>query len=296
MSERGIRSFHPVVMFTYYGVIIIGFMLSQHPIFLAVGVGLLLALHLIIDRGFQLKSWAGLILILALFTLILTPVFNRRGNHILFYLFGNQVMLEAIIQGVMISLTLVGILLAFISLNQVITQDRFLYVFARISPQWALLSMLAVRFVPLLKKRLKEIEEIQKVRGFSVTKGSMKARAKNGMLFLQALLTGSLENSIQTADSMAARGYGQQKRSHYQAFTMKAKDWSALAFILLTGVCVVFGWWLEDSVLSLLPVLETSQLEQREWLFLANWSLLLAFPLWIEGKEVAKWKYYLQKI
>ncbi|WP_058950580.1 energy-coupling factor transporter transmembrane component T [Oceanobacillus picturae] len=295
MSTRGVRSFHPAVMLAYYVVVIIGFMLSQHPVFLAVGVGFLLVFHFLIDKGKQLKTWSTMIFTLAIFILVLTPVFNRRGNHILFYLFGNQVMLEAIIQGIMLALTLVGILLAFISLNQIISQDRFLYLFARISPQWALLSMLAVRFVPLLKKRLKGIEEIQKVRGFSVTKGSIKERGKNGMLFLQALLTGSLEQSIQSADSMSARGYGQQKRTQYQAFTMKNKDWYALAFILVTGSCMVFGWWLEDSVLSLLPVLETSQLEQREWLFIANWSLLLAFPLWLEGKEVAKWKFYLQK-
>ncbi|WP_042222163.1 energy-coupling factor transporter transmembrane component T [Oceanobacillus manasiensis] len=296
MSLRGVRSFHPAVMLLYYVVIIIGFMLSQHPIFLMVGVGFLLCTQFLFDKGRQLKSWLGMILTLAAFILILTPIFNRRGNHILFYLFENQVMLEAVIQGIMIAFTLVGILLAFISLNQIITQDRFLYIFARISPQWALLSMLAVRFVPLLKRRLMEIEEIQKVRGFSVTKGSLKERVKNGMLFLQALLTGSLEQSIQTADSMSARGYGQQKRSHYQAFPMKKQDAYALLFILITGCLMIFGWWLEDSVLSLLPVLETTKLEQRECLFLANWALLLAFPVWAEGKEVAKWKYYLQKI
>ncbi|MFD2629901.1 energy-coupling factor transporter transmembrane component T [Oceanobacillus kapialis] len=296
MSLRGVRSLHPVVMLIYYVVIVIGFMLSQHPVFLAVGVGFLVVFHFLIDRGQQLKNWIGMLITLTVFILILTPIFNRRGNHILFYLFGNQVMLEAVMQGIILALSLLGIMLTFISLNQIITQERFLYLFARLSPQWALLSMLSVRFVPLLKKRLKEIEEVQKVRGFSITQGSMKARAKHGMLFLQTLLTGSLEQSIQTADSMSARGYGQRKRTHYQSFTMTIKDWIALVFILLTGAFMIFGWWLGDSVLSLLPVLETSQLEQREWLFLINWALLLAFPLWIEGKELAKWKYYLRKI
>lgn len=293
---RGIQSYHPFIVFIYYILAIGGLMLYQHPLFLLPALVLIIIFHLLLDLGEQLKKWGWMIAIMSLFIITLTPVFNRRGNHILFYLFDNPVMLEAIIQGFMIALTLISIITAFITFNIVITADKFLFLFSRILPQWGLLTMLSMRFVPMLRRRIKEMEDIQQLKGVSVKQGSVHSRARNGMLMLQMLLTGSLEESIQSADSMTARGYGLQKRSTYQAFNMKRKDWWALCYLVGLGVLVYFGWWLGDGVLQLLPVLEKTGLEGREYMYLLIWLLFIGFPVWVEGREVIKWKYYQQEM
>src|SRR5699024_7989649 len=97
-------------------------------------------------------------------------------------------------------------------------------------------------FVPLLQRKIIEMEDVQEVKGLSIKQGSINQRAKSGMQLLQMLLTGSLEDSIQSADSMTARGYGLQKRSTYQAYAMKRKDWGTLAWLLLLGCILVYGW------------------------------------------------------
>ncbi|WP_186576933.1 energy-coupling factor transporter transmembrane component T [Aquibacillus kalidii] len=289
---RGFRSFHPIILLLYYILAIAGLMLYQQPLFLTGGFLAILLANLILDGGKELRKWRFMIMIMGVLTMILTPIFNHKGNHILFYLFENPVMHEAIWQGLIISLTLVSILCLFISFNIVITPDKFIFLFSKFFPQWALLIMLTMRFVPLLRKRLNEISDVQCVKGLSVKSGSIKSRAKNGMFLLQILLTWSLEESIQTADSMTARGYGLGNRSKYQPFYMKRKDWITLVFLLMSGSLVLLGWWLGDGVMALLPILEPFWLYGREWFYLFVFILLIGLPIWLEGKELIKWKYY----
>lgn len=288
---RGFRSFHPFILLLYYIFTIIGIMIYQHPMFLSVAALAILCINLMLDGGQELRKWRTMIVLMGFLSLILTPFFNQRGNHLLFYFFEKQVFLEAVWQGVMIALTLVCILTIFITFNLVITPDKFIFLFSKILPQWALLIMLTMRFVPLLRKRLIEIGDIQSVKGLSVKSGSLRSRAENGMLLLQTLLTWSLEESIQTADSMTARGYGQGKRSKYQPFSMKKRDWIALVLVLLGGSFILFGWWLGDGVLTLMPSLEPVWLQGREWLYLLIFFMYIGFPIWTEGKERVKWKY-----
>ncbi|MFD2042936.1 energy-coupling factor transporter transmembrane component T [Ornithinibacillus salinisoli] len=293
---RGIRSFHPLVLLIFYCYVITSLMLYQHPFFLVTAFCLIISMNVMLDSGVQLKRWRKMLLLMSLFILLLTPLFNRRGNHILFYLFGNQVMLEAVIQGIMIALTLVSILAMFLTFNLVMTADKFLFLFSKWFPRWAMLILISMRFVPLLRKRLTEIEQVQQVKGLSIKQGTLKQRAKNGMLLIQILLTFSLEESIQTADSMSARGYGLGKRSKYQAYTMKKLDWVVLQVMTFLFGLILFGWWLGDGVLSMLPILESIWLSGREWFYYLIWCVLIGIPIFVEGKEVLKWKFYQQKI
>ncbi|AIF44284.1 energy-coupling factor transporter transmembrane component T [Virgibacillus sp. SK37] len=293
---RGIKSYHPFILLLYYVLGITGFMLYQHPIFLSVGVLLIICFILLLNLSAELKKWGWMIFTMSLFIFIFTPLFNRKGNHILFYFMDRQIMLEAIIQGSMIALTLIGIMSIFITFNHLMTSDKFLFLFSTILPQWALLTMLSMRFVPLLKQRLNQMKEIQELKGVSLKQGTIKGRARNGMLLLQMLLTSALEESIQSADSMTARGYGIKKRTTYHAYSMQLKDWLAFMFLLVMGFLMFLGWWLGDGVLQLLPILEQVGLDGREYAYLTVWILLIGFPIGIEGNEVIKWKYLQQKI
>src|SRR5699024_3957933 len=148
------------------------------------------------------------------------------------------------------------------------------------------------RFVPQLQRKIKNMESIQTVKGVSFKKGSLRSRAKNGMQLLQMLLTGSLEDSIQAADSMTARGYGIGKRSTYQAYKMKRNDWLTLSILIITAAILLYGWYTGIGTLQLLPVLEPVWEGRMQYAFMAVWVILIGFPVFAEGKEIIKWKYY----
>jgi energy-coupling factor transport system permease protein len=286
---RGVNSFHPFVSLIYYVGATALVMLYKHPVFLLVGAILLILFNFQLDKGKTLKSWMIMLTFLAVFFLIINPLVNHRGTHILFYLYNNPIMLEAIIQGVISALSIFTIMILFTSYNLVITADKFLFLFSRWLPQWALLAMLSMRFVPLLRRRLREIETVQKGKGLSLSEGKLRTRAKNGILLVQILLTWSLEEAIQTADSMAARGYGLKKRSKYTPYKMVLRDWVAIIYLLIVAAIAVVGWWLGDGVLSVYPVLETMYIQGREWFYLSLFMVFIGSPLIIEAREVVLW-------
>jgi energy-coupling factor transport system permease protein len=286
---RGIHSFHPFVSFIYYVGAAALVMLYKHPVFLLVGAILLVLFNFQLDRGKTLKSWFVMLIFLSVFFLIINPFVNHRGTHILFYFQHNPIMLEAIIQGIISALSIFTIMVLFTSYNLILTANKFLFLFSRWLPQWALLAMLSMRFVPLLRRRLREIETVQKGKGLTVTEGNLKSRAKNGILLVQILLTWSLEEAIQTADSMAARGYGIKKRSKYTPYKMVFKDWLAIIYMAIIATIGIFGWWLGDGVLSVYPVLETMSIQGREWFYLFIFMFYIGSPLIIEGREVIIW-------
>lgn len=286
---RGIHSFHPIVCFLYYMGATALVMLYKHPVFLVIGAMILILFNIQLDKGKSLKNWFKMLVFISAFFLIINPLFNHRGTHILFYLHYNPIMLEAVIIGLISAISIFTIMVLFTSYNLVITADKFLFLFSRWLPQWALLTMLSMRFVPLLKRRLQEIETVQKAKGLTVTEGKIKERAKNGILLVQILLTWSLEEAIQTADSMAARGYGIMKRSKYTPYKMIMRDWLTIIYLVILIAIGIVGWWLGDGVLSVYPVLETMYIQGREWFYLLIFMLYMGSPLIIEGREVLLW-------
>lgn len=291
---RGIHSYHPFVSFLYYVGATALVMLYKHPVFLLVGALLLILFNFQLDRGKTLRSWLIMLLILSCFFLIVNPFVNHRGTHILFYFYNNPIMLEAIYGGMISALSIFTIMVLFTSYNLVITADKFLYLFSRWLPQWALLVMLSMRFVPLLRRRLREIETVQKGKGLSVIEGKVKDRVKNGINFVQILLTWSLEEAIQTADSMAARGYGLKKRSKYTPYKWQMKDWLAIFLMIIIGAIGIVGWWLGDGVLSIYPILETMAIQGREWFYLMIYTFFIGAPVMIEGREGLRWHFWKQ--
>ncbi|WP_249869077.1 energy-coupling factor transporter transmembrane component T [Oceanobacillus saliphilus] len=289
---RGFRSFHPFVLMLYYIAVIAGLMINQHPFFLLAAFICLVFVNLILDKGVELNKWKYMILFLSLFVLVLTPIFNQQGNIVLWTVFSREIYLEAIIQGFMIACTLSGILALFTTFSIVITSDKFLYMFSKVFPKWALILMLALRFVPLFRKRLSDIQDVQEMKGVSMKDGKLREKAQNGMLFIQILLTYSLEEAIQTADSMSARGYGLQKRSNYESYAWKLRDSYVLIYIIAFSLLIIIGWQLHESVLMLAPTLESIALEGNSWFYLIGWISLISLPIWTEGKEVMKWSFY----
>lgn len=286
---RGFRSFHPLILIFYYIVVITGLMLQQHPIFLLLGCLLLIGFNWIIDRGKELKKWWSMIIFLSLFVFIFTPIFNQQGEIILFEIFSRNIYLEAIFQGIMIALTISGILILFATFNTVITSEKFLYLFSRWFPRWTLILMLALRFIPLFRKRLIEIQDVQKTKGLSMKQGNLRTRAQRGMQFIQILLTSSLEEAIQTADSMNARGYGLGKRTNYETFPWKKRDTIALIFLIALCTLTIIGWSMETTTLQFTtkPIIWNEHMG----VFLSSWLALVSLPIWIEGKEVMKWRF-----
>jgi energy-coupling factor transport system permease protein len=288
MSNR-FSSFHPAILFFYFLGAIVLIMLFMHPIYLSVAVIILILFHFFYDRFKGLLAWIRFILLTGGFIFFLTPLFNERGRYLLFELFGHRVTLEAITYGSMSALSLMGVMVLFISYNEIITPNKILFLFSKFLPQFAVLLMLTLRFIPLMKKRLNEISAVQSAKGISIYDGTWRERLQKGMVYIQILLTFSLEEAIQTADSMKARSYGLHKRTTYEHFRMKVMDKIAFLYLFLILSICVFMRFNGVGFLSVYPVMESISLAPLERVNLFLYSLFLCFPLFVKIGEI-QWR------
>ncbi|MCR4435118.1 MAG: energy-coupling factor transporter transmembrane component T [Clostridiales bacterium] len=288
--DRGFSSVHPAVCFTYYIFIILFAMLLFHPVYLLLSIAAQAAFLLLHGRGrARGKSWVFFGL-MGLAVLLINPLINHRGSTILFYLFDNPITLEATVYGAMLMLSLLDVLAVFACYQQVVDNHKFMYLFSSFLPKTAFLLMMCMRFVPLLLGRMKQISVVQKTRGLDMTSGPVKKRSRDGMQILHILITWSLEEALQTADSMKARGYGVTKRSCYWDYKMGREDRVLLAAILVLAAVTAAGSYLGYGTLAVYPTLGAVSFEPASLAFYGAFCLLLLIPIFVEGKEILLWR------
>lgn len=290
--ENGFRGYHPYVAFLYYVFVGVLLMIYNHPLFLSTAILLLIFVNLSHDRGQELKKWALPLTIMGTIFALLNPLLVSRGSHILFYLGNRQITLEAIVFGLVMAFMVVAIIMLFISFNIILNGNKFLYIFAKLLPRIAFLVMLTMRFVPLLKERYEEIQAVQKVRGMTISHGRLRERARNGMNMIQTLLTWSLEEAIQTADSMTARGYGSKEKSSYESYVINKRDILSLILLSMLFIISILGSLLGYGKIVIYPMLGTLHFYSIDYLLYINMIILISFPLIVEGIEYAQWKYF----
>ncbi|KAA0550308.1 energy-coupling factor transporter transmembrane protein EcfT [Bacillus sp. BGMRC 2118] len=282
--------FHPFVLFFYYACSLTAFTLCMHPVFIIIGTILIVLLNIIQDRGQALRKWIVFIFTTGAIIFLMNPLFNERGLHVLLVIFDHRVTLEALIYGFMTAFSLIGITMIFVNYNEIMTPNKLLYLFSKTLPKFSILLMLTLRFIPLMRRRLEEISHIQKSKGISVKKGKWKEKVSSGLLIVQVLTTFSLEEAIQTADSMNARGYGTRSRSSYNHFSFKKKDLflTFMIFILLLFVIIArvkgFGHF------TVYPVMESFSLSYNEGIILFLYSILIGIPILLKIGGYVSWR------
>lgn len=174
---------------------------------------------------------------------IVNPAFNHEGATLLIYLpTGNPLTLESIWYGLAAAAMLAAVVLWFSCYTEVMTSDKFVYLFGRLIPSLSLVLSMTLRFVPRFKAQLHVISEAQSCVGRDVSEGSIIRRIKNAVTILSILVTWSLENAIETADSMKSRGYGLPGRTAFSIYRFESRDKSALAWLGFCGFYILCGW------------------------------------------------------
>jgi len=288
--NRGFASLHPTPCFLYYLSFVILAVVIYHPLFLLLALCAQILLNILQDGGKSLKKSIKNYIFLGLLIALLNPFISHRGQTVLFYFLDSPITLEAIIYGIVMMMSLLAVLLAFVSYNMVIRPDKFMFLFSALAPKTAFVGMMAIRFVPLLRRRSQEITLIQKTRGTDVSTGAFIQRIKNGMQLVMILITWSLEEAIITSRSMRARGYGVTKRrSSYFDYKMTKTDWAVLTVIGLSCVVVLYLWFEGIGGFQIYSTVSTLTWDVNTVLFLAVSFIYLAIPIAIEGAEKLRW-------
>lgn len=282
---------HPLVVVVYYAALAVLCMLLFHPVFLTISLLLLLGQAMLHGAGGTLRAWALPYALTGAGIVLWNPLFSHRGDHVLFYIGYTPIVLEAVIYGLTMMLLVLSVLVLFVNYAALIGSLQFLFLFGKILPNAAVTVALALRFIPLLRRRLSDIAAVQRTRGLAVTQGSLRLRLASGMRLLQAALVWSLEEALQTAESLAAKGYGTAKRSSHAYYRVDRRDVLLLACALAVFAACLLLWLRGYGVMAIYPVLAGRWMSgAAEWLQLALFTLYAALPILVEWRERLAWR------
>lgn len=173
---------------------------------------------------------------------LINPMFNHYGVTVIGYLHnGNPFTLESCVYGVVMALMLACTLIWFTCFTDVMTTDKFIYLFGKVIPAMSLVLSMCLRFVPKFMRQLNVISDGQKCVGRSASNGSVVKRAKHGITIFSILITWALENAIETADSMKCRGYGEKGRTAFSIYRFDRRDMCCLVFMIFTYGMLLWG-------------------------------------------------------
>lgn len=88
---------------------------------------------------------------------------------------------------------------------------------------FALMTLLALRFVPTLLEEVEQLAKAQAARGSSLSAGSLRERVQSVLALFVPFLRNTLRRASELATALDARGYqvdGHQTRLHEKSFTL----------------------------------------------------------------------------
>ena len=163
-------------------------------------------------------------LLFFLLVIMLQMLFQHNGRTVLFYVNQNRITLEALIYGSVTALMLMSVLLWCKNLSILMTSDRMYCLIGRFSQKMALIFSMTLQFVPRFRRQMQKIRAQQRLLGLYGEKTLFDKVRAEAYVFL-ATVTWAFEHSMDTADSMQARGYGTGKRTQYTDYRMRRADW-----------------------------------------------------------------------
>ena len=291
------KNYHPVVNFTYF-VLVIGFScFFMHPVCLLISLFCAFTYSVMLKGRKQLKTNLIYMLPMLIIMALINPAFNHEGVTVLTYLpSGNPLTMESIIYGFCAAVMIVSVICHFSCYNAVMTSDKFIYLFGKIIPSLSLIISMTLRFVPKFSSQLKVVTNAQRCMGRDIRHGSIINRAKNGLNILSIMTTWSLENAIDTADSMKARGYGIEGRTAFSIFTFDKRDKKTLICLLLLGAYTLAGNLMGIINFSYFPAIKRADISPFGISVFVSYLLLCMFPVIIELWEVRRWNALRSKI
>ncbi len=217
---------HPVVILAYFVALLFFCGTLKHPYLTGIlTVSLLMLVFWHVRRPKPMISYLLLWLIIG----CSNPLFVYRGDTVLFQIGGMTCTLEALLYGLCNGALLMDMVLLFSLFQRYFGREHWIYLFGNIAPKIGVLFSMSLSFFPKFQKHGKELYEIQK-------QLFTQSAVRRALKVFNMETTWAFESSVDTLDSMNARGFGIGRRSHFHLFSFERMDG-----IHLIEVLALFG-------------------------------------------------------
>lgn len=283
-------SYHPVVNFLYFGLVLLFAMCLMHPVCLGITLAAAVTYHVYL-KGHKAARFSLLFMLpVMILAAVVNPAFNHEGTTILTYLpSGNPLTSESIWYGIAAAAMLAAVLSWFACYTEVMTSDKFVYLFGRVIPALSLVLSMTLRFVPRFKAQLDMVKEAQVSIGRDLAEGSVLQRLKKAVTVISIMITWVLENAIETADSMRSRGYGLPGRTAFSIYRFDSRDKLAVCWLVFCGIVLGAGWAGGAFAWRYYPTVKGA-LGVLPFAFQLVYAALCFTPVFLDLREDLTWK------
>lgn len=196
---------HPSLHFVFFVCLFVLIVAVSNPVYAVASLAFGACYDVILRKNKALKGLGFVLTIIGIVS-IFNMLFAHYGVDVLFRINDTEFTLQALIYGVYQGLLLGSFVVWFGIFSRLMDSQKVAYLF-RFSPKLALIFSMVLGFIPRFTKKLNDIRDAQAGLNGGKNADGKKAKLKQGISILSALVTYSLESSIITSDSMNARGY-----------------------------------------------------------------------------------------
>lgn len=257
VTHTAFDAMHPAVP-ALYACITLGLtMAALHPVLVAISCAGAFA-YIACVRGLRsavcaLRWQIPVMLVIAL----VNPLFVRMGSTVVLELFGRQVFLESLLYGLAMAGMFVASVQWFAACSHMLTHDKVLALFGSAAPVVALMISMTMRLVPRFLRQGRTIAAVQDVaRSCFVADGraGLPARVADRLRQSSVLMGWAMEDSLETADAMRARGWGaRRRRTTYVPYRFTLCDAAAIVLLVLGGAAVAWVAWRVTAPFAFYP-------------------------------------------
>ena len=288
-KDTPVHRLNPFCKLVWVTVILVLALIFDHPLYIFL---LFLSTLPLVAVAKIWREWASaikLVLYLGIFIVVINALVVSQGAHVLLEapfeipaLGPLNITLEAIFFGLMMALRLLAIISAFTILNFTVHPDDMMLAMMKMKLPYksVLTTSLSTRFIPTLIDDIERLTDVQRTRGLEMDKGRLLQRVRKRATILIPLLSNSLDRTVQVAEAMESRAFGQGTgRTFYKEIRFSRFDIIILIFVILPLVWAIALRTSGYGSYQYYPSLEAMSFGGPEDFWLAMLLLLMVAPV-----------------
>ena len=253
---------HPANAMVLLIVLISATLLVSHPLHAALLVLVFSFSVAAFGGAVELKGLIRFWIATGIMIIVINPLVSTQGDTVLYRtvlpIVGRiRITVESLAFAGLMVLRLFSMVLVIKLFGLSIDRDDFFGYLSRYMNKLVLTMSMTVNMIHRLRVEIKRVSEVMTTRGVDLKSGGLARRTKAYYPMIKVVLISSLEGSVNRAEALYSRGYGNGKRSFYREIRMTGQDCIHM-FVLFIYTCVLVlgiskGWLGFDFFPSISP-------------------------------------------
>ena len=278
----GFESCHPAVNFIFFAAALFGTVCFNHPVFLAIAYVSAFA-YSVRRCGKRAAAFNLCLLPLILAFGLYYGSYHHFGVTVLRQNFiGNNLTVESFVYGLVVGLRFATLCMWLEAIFRVVTSDKVVYLFGRVSPRLSLFFTILLRFIPRIGREARKINLAQKGIGRGSNQGNFFRRLVNCLRMFSMLITWMISALVLESDSMRSRGSLLRGRTAFSIYRFDNRD-RAFVIALFSGITLTaMGAILGATTMFYNPRIIWKPLENLSAVTAVGYAALCLLPMGLE--------------